>query len=99
MLSGLMSPARDARHKAKNRLSARFDGQRLRLLAVVLQNLVAGLADLGAVFLETRQDGEVALIDHRAAELLHVAVTGLLLFRRSAACRLLGEGSRRNRDR
>src|SRR6185369_18092547 len=52
-------------------------------------------------FLEARQDGEIALINHRTAELLHVAVTGLLLLRCSAPrwLRLLGEGSGRSRER
>jgi hypothetical protein len=68
------------------------------LLPVVLENLVAGSAYLGTMFLQARQDGEIALIDHRTAEFLHVAGAGLLLFRRSAAL-LLGDGSRRNRDR
>jgi hypothetical protein len=68
------------------------------LLPVVLENLVAGSAYLGTMFLQARQDGEIALIDHRTAEFLHVAGAGLLLFRRSAAL-LLGNGSRRNRDR
>src|SRR4029453_8415390 len=71
------------------------------LLAVVLENLVAGRADLRAVFLEAGQDGEIALVNHRTAELLHVAVTGLLLLRCSAPrwLRLLGEGSGRSRER
>src|SRR6185436_12701192 len=74
---------------------------RRALLAVVLENLVTGGADLGTIFLEARQDGEIALVDHRPAELLHVAVTGLLLLRCSAPrrLRLLGEGSGRSRER
>jgi hypothetical protein len=67
-------------------------------LPVVLENLVAGGADLGTMFLETGQDGEIALVDHRTAELLHVAGTGLLLLSRSAALLLLGKGFRRSRD-
>jgi len=59
-------------------------------LPVVLENLVAGGADLGTMLLQTRQDGEIALVNHRTAELLHVAGAGLLFLRRSAA--LLGEG-------
>ena len=55
------------------------------LLAVVFQHLIAGLGQLGAVLLQAGQDGEVALIDDRAAEALNVARTGRLLFRRTAA--------------
>jgi len=68
------------------------------LLPVVLQNLVAGGADLGTMFLEAGQDGEIALIDDRTAELLDVTGAGLLLLRRSAALLLLGEGSGRSRE-
>src|SRR5947199_5177993 len=68
------------------------------LLTVALEDLVAGGADLGTMFLQTRQDGEIALVDHGTAELLHVAGAGLLFLRRSAAL-LLGEGSGRSRDR
>src|SRR5207302_8648609 len=56
-----------------------FVGQRPSLLVVVLQDLVAGLRDLGPVLLEAGQDGEIALIDDRTAELLHIARAGLLL--------------------
>src|SRR6476469_9588831 len=99
MLYGLNSPASDARHRAENGFPrGRTDVSRA-LLAVVLENLVAGRADLGAIFLEARQDGEVALVDDRAAVLLDVAGTGLLLVRRSAALLLLGEGSGRSRER
>ena len=63
------------------------------LLAVVFQHLIAGRRDLGAVLLQAGQNGEIALIDHRAAEALNVARAGLLLFRRAAAL-LLGEGVR-----
>jgi hypothetical protein len=77
--------------------SARVNGRWTGLLAVALEHLVAGRADLGAVFLEARQDGEIALIEYRTAELLRVAGTGLLFFRRSAL--LLGEGSGRSRER
>ncbi|BAC48265.1 bll3000 [Bradyrhizobium diazoefficiens USDA 110] len=54
-------------------------GQWPSLLVVVLQNLVAGLRDLGPVLLQAGQDGEIALIDDRTAELLHIARAGLLL--------------------
>ena len=97
MLYGLISPARDARHRAERGFSARVNGRERGLLAVALEDLVAGGADLGTMFLQTRQDGEIALIEYRTAELLRVAGTGLLFFRRSAL--LLGEGVRRNRER
>ena len=45
------------------------------------------------MFLQAGQDGEIALIDHRTAEALHVTGASLLLFRCSAAL-LLGEGIR-----
>jgi hypothetical protein len=66
-------------------------------LAVALEDLVAGGADLGTMLLQARQDGEIALIEYRTAELLRVAGAGFLFFGRSAL--LLGEGVRRNRDR
>src|SRR5258708_17498141 len=75
---------------------ARRSAMRGGLLAVGFQHLVAGRRDLGAVLLQAGQDGEIALIDHRAAEALHVTGTGLLLLGRSAAL-LLGEGIRCNR--
>jgi len=65
-----------------------------RLLAVVLQHLVAGRRDLRAVLLQAGEDREVTLIDDGAAVALDVAVAGGLLFRRAAALRLrrlLGE--------
>ena len=66
------------------------------LLAVVFQDLIAGQGQPGTVFLKARQNGEIALIDHRAAETLNVARTGLLLLRRAAALRL-GDGTGGNR--
>ena len=63
------------------------------LLPVVFQNLIASRADLGAILLQAGQNGEITLINHRAAEALHVAIAGLLLFRRSATL-LLGDGTR-----
>jgi hypothetical protein len=75
----------------------RVNGDQLRLLAVVLQDLIAGGRNLGAILLQAGQDGEITLIDHRTAKALHVTSTGLLLIRGTAA--LLGEGIRRNRDR
>ena len=49
-----------------------------RLIAAWLfRHLVAGRGDLGAILLQASQNGEVALVDHRAAEALHVAGAGL----------------------
>jgi hypothetical protein len=49
------------------------------------------------MFLQTRQDGEIALIDHGSAMPLHVAVASFLLLRRAAM--LLREGSSGERQR
>jgi hypothetical protein len=68
------------------------------LLPVAFQHLIAGGGYLGAIGLEAGEDGEVALIDHRTAEALHVAGAGLLLLGRATAL-LLGKGIRRNRCR
>src|SRR6266702_7261458 len=68
------------------------------LLAVILQHLFAGGADLGTILLQAGENGEIALVDYRAAEPLHVAGTSLLLFGRAAAL-LLGKGNRRKGDR
>jgi hypothetical protein len=62
-----------------------------RLLAVVLEHLIASGGDLRTILLQAGQNGEIALVDHGAAETLHVAGTRLLLLRRAAAL-LLGEG-------
>ena len=64
------------------------------LLPVVLQHLVAGRRYLRAVLLEAGEDREIALVDHLAAVLLHVAGACRLLCR-GAAPLLLGEGSGR----
>ena len=61
--------------------------RRAALLPVVFQHLIAGLGYLGTILLQARQNGEIALIDHRAAEALHVARASLLLLRRAAALR------------
>jgi hypothetical protein len=63
------------------------------LLTVAHQYLIAGRVQLGAILLQTRQNDEIALIDHRAAEALDVARTGLLLLRCTAALLLLGDGA------
>src|SRR6266480_4765113 len=47
------------------------------LLIVVLQHLGACRAQLGTILLKARQDGEVTLIDHRAAVTLDIAVARL----------------------
>ena len=62
-------------------LATRRDAQ---LLAVTLEHLVAGRADLGAVLLQAGQNDEIALIDHGTAVALHVARTGLLFLGRAA---------------
>src|SRR5580658_8729841 len=66
-------------------------GRQMRsiLLPVVLQHLIACFADLGTIFLEAGQNGEIALIDQLAAEALNISGTSFLLFRRAAAL-LLG---------
>jgi hypothetical protein len=68
----------------------------LLLLPVVFEHLIAGCGQLGTMFLKAGQNGEVALIDHRAAEALNVARTGRLFLRRAAAL-LLGDGAGGNR--
>jgi hypothetical protein len=64
-----------------------------RLLSVVFQYLIAGRGQFGPILLQTSQDGEVTLIDHRPAVALDVARTGRLLFRRATALLLLGESA------
>jgi hypothetical protein len=66
----------DETNSAKNSHSA--------LLTVIGQNLRAGFAELGAVLLETRQHGLVAVIDVSAAEPRDVPRAGVvpLLLRR-----------------
>ena len=93
MLSGLISPGRRAGNHPGIGPCATVKECESGLLAVVFQHLVASRRDLGTILLKASQDGEVALIDHRAAEALHVAGAGLLLLRRSAAF-WLGEGLR-----
>src|SRR5258708_33804337 len=102
MPPGLIRPRRQGTRQGCNRAeigpTQRLTGVRRRLLAVVLEHQIAGRADLRTILLQARQNGEIALVDNRAAETLHVAGTRLLLVRRSAAL-LLSEGIRRNRDR
>ena|SRR6267142_4613563 len=68
------------------------------LLLVVFQHLGAGRTQLGTIFLKASQDGEIALIDDGAAELLDIAVASLLLLGRAAA-RRFGDGTGGNRYR
>ena len=82
-------------HKAVGEVAAGGFGAKRRLLAVVLQHLIAGRRNLRAVLLQAGENHEVALVDDAAAVALNVAVAGGLLFRRAAARglrRLLGEG-------
>jgi hypothetical protein len=67
------------------------------LLSVILQHLIAGLAQFGSILLKASQNGEIALIDHRAAEALNVARACPLLLRRAAALLLLGDSAGGNR--
>src|SRR5436305_11639558 len=57
------------------------------LLSVGFQHRIAGNGNLGTIFLQARQNGEITLIDHRAAEALHVSRASLLFLRRAAALR------------
>ena len=52
--------------------------------------LIAGRGQFGTVLLKAGENGEVALIDDRAAVALNVADAGFLLLRRAAAL-LLGD--------
>jgi hypothetical protein len=69
----------------------------LSLLSVIFQHLIAGLAQFGSILLKASQNGEIALIDHRAAEALNVARASPLLLRRAAALLLLGDSAGGNR--
>src|ERR1700704_5126132 len=71
----------------------------LPLLSVILQHLIACRAQFGPMLLEAGQNGEITLIDHRAAEALNVARARPLLLRRAAALLLLGDGASGNRYR
>src|SRR4051812_49218626 len=76
---------------AKPMLSRRFQGPRV-LLSVVGQHLNAAGGEFGAVLLQARQNGEVALIHQSAAKTLDVTRARLLLLRRTTSL-LLGEGT------
>src|ERR1700738_3989157 len=71
MLSAISRRAPRRPNQANNGLAAATIG--CRLLAVVFQHLIAGRGQLGTILLQASQNGEIALIDHRAAETLHVA--------------------------
>jgi hypothetical protein len=66
------------------------------LLPMVFQHLITSLGYFGTMLLKAGQNGEIALIDHRAAVALNVARTSRLLLRRAAAL-LLGDGTGGNR--
>ena len=76
--------------------------QKRRLLAVVLQHLIAGRRYLRAILLQTGEDRKIALVDDAAAMTLDVTVAGCLLLRRAGARLLrglLGESRRGQRDK
>jgi hypothetical protein len=68
------------------------------LLAVINQNLIARLCQLGAVLLQAVQNGEVVLVHHCTAEFLNVMGAGFLLLGRSAML-LLGHCAGGDRQR
>src|SRR6266478_9952802 len=70
-----------------------------RLLVVILQHQGASLRELRPILLQASQDGEVTLIDHGAAEALHVAGAGFLFLLRAAPRLLGGEGRVGKRER
>src|SRR3974390_321152 len=77
-----------------NAVTSRPAAPNARLLAVVFQHPVAGSADLGAIVLQTGQNGEITLVHQVTAEALHVARAGFLFRGRAAALHLLlREGS------
>jgi hypothetical protein len=92
MLSGVSSHAAAQAIEPETGPCATVNRSERGLLPVVLQHLIAGRRDLGAILLQAGQDGEITLIDHRTTEALHVTGASLLLIRCSAA--LLGEGIR-----
>src|ERR1700754_1268446 len=66
------------------------------LLSVVDQHLVAGLSQLRTIFLQARQNDEVALVHQRSAKTRHIARACFLLIGRTATL-LLGDGAGRDR--
>jgi hypothetical protein len=76
-----------------------FEGDFLRLLlAVIGQDLITSLGELGAILLQAAQNDEVGVVHYRTAEFLDVVSAGFLLLRRAAAL-LLGDGTGRDRQR
>ena len=80
------------RIRPKTDLQQRGPDRSAALLPVVFQYLIAGRGQLGTIFLKTRQNDEIALIDQGTTEPLNIARTRLLLFGRAAALLLLGDG-------
>jgi hypothetical protein len=70
----------------------RSDDRDAVLLPVVFQHLIASRRNFRTILLQAGQNGEIALIDHRATKALDVAGARLLLVRRAAAL-LLGDGT------
>jgi hypothetical protein len=86
-------------HPGNGRRQA-FEGDFLRLLlAVIGQDLITSLGELGAILLQAAQNDEVGVVHHSTAEFLDVVSAGLLLLRRSAALLLLGDGPAGDRQR
>src|ERR1041385_312747 len=84
---------------AKPMLSGEFRrALRAVLLSVVGQHLAAVGGKLGAVLLQARQNGEIALVHQGTAKALDVARARPLLLGRAAAL-LLGESAARDRYR
>src|SRR3979490_1641949 len=103
MLKPMLSPPAISRkvptrqNEADNGSAAAIaGGECCPLLPVVFQHLIAGRGQLGTMLLKAGQNGEVALVDHRAAEALNVARTTRLLLGCAAAL-LLGDGRGGNR--
>src|SRR5258708_26765945 len=69
-----------------------------RLLLVALQHLGASLRKLRPILLQAGQDGEVTLINDRAAEALDVAGTGFLFLVRTAPLLSESHGGERKRQ-
>ena len=81
-----------ARSAGRVRIKPPAGPERASLLPVVFQHLIAGPGQSGTILLKASQNGEITLIDHRAAEALDIARTSPLLLRCAAAL-LLGDGA------
>src|SRR5258708_40077624 len=88
MLSAIPSDFRRRPNATEQACSDDFPDANAALLVVLFQHLIAGLAALGTILLKARQNGEIALVDHRPTITLNVPRTGCLLLRRAAALRL-----------